>query len=899
MNPLLKLLPHRIRYFMLIVTLLPLLLMALLLGGLSVRSTLDGVDQQLRERGEVIATTLAASSELALFANDHEQQRTLARQTLLLQDVVNVTVFDRRGGMSVAEGEAAKAATFRHLPYQQWRQDDIWYFQAPVYLRGIDYADNAETLNQAFAGRDNKGPKLLGRVMVGLSDRHTRQQALTLLLNNILVSTAILIVAILLALLLSRKVTAPLSRIMRVLPSLQQGDLDARVRVMATGELRELEIGINDLARRIQSSHEELHEKVRAATAELEQAMQDLRTRNAELASARNEAEEANQAKDLFLARMSHELRTPLTSILGFTRMLDQIPDGEQRKEAIAVIQSASKMLLSVIDDILTYSKLQAQSIALEHIPFNLRDCIDDVLALLANNASEKGLVVEVVMNPDVPVDLLGDPGRLGQVFTNLINNAIKFTDHGQIRIDITHTRSNNARIQLDFVIADTGIGISPETMRKLFRPFTQADSNISRRYGGTGLGLVICQQLVKLMGGEIDLHSEPNTGTRVRFSLSLLQQPRAYQQVHVQPLELDTVVLFDAHPLSRLAATRLLQCFARKVVNNASLQELEQQLSRLGTTCHLIVLGLDIGHKQDDACVEFLHHIHAQYPDALFIIASHAVSDPDSLPIQPAIRLRKPLTHRALKAVLLSRFRGTDDTTEAPPVGDNIKDRLQVLLVEDNPLNRVFLVRLLQNRGVNVTEAGNAVAALALAANQSFDLILMDLHLPDIDGRECTRRIRASGSMNHQTPIYALTADLVARDDAGMLADGFTGVLMKPVDEQLLNAVLGISEGEQYQQDMRAGMATEMHHELDQELESLYGQLQQNISKTHWLPARELAHQLLGLAGVYQLEAIQPLAAQLEQACIVSDHELAGVLLAELGQILQRHNPGHSPADS
>ncbi len=896
MRPLLKLLPRRIRHLMLAVTLLPLLLMALLLSALSIHTTLDSVDHQLRERGEVIATTLAASSELALFANDREQQRSLARQALLQQDVVNVTIFDRRGSMSVSAGNAVTTSIFRHLPHLQWRQDGIWYFQAPVYLRGMNYVDNAETLNQAFAAPVNAGPKLLGRVMIGLSDQHARQQALTLLLNNILISMAILILAILLALLLSRKVTVPLSRIMQALRALQQGRLDTRIKITASGELRELEVGINDLARRIQSSNEQLQEKVRAATAELEQAMRDLRTRNAELALARNEAEDANQAKGLFLARMSHELRTPLTSILGFTRMLDQIPEGEQRKEAIAVIQSASKILLTVIDDILTYSKLQARSIELEHIPFNLRDCIDDVLALLAGSASEKGLVVEVVMAPSLPVELLGDPCRLGQVFTNLINNAIKFTDHGQIRIDVSHVQNSKARIQLNFSITDTGIGISSETREKLFRPFTQADSDISRRYGGTGLGLVICQQLVRLMGGEIELHGEPDRGTRVRFSISLLQQPGAYRQAPVRPLEIDTALLFDAHPLSRLAATRLLQCFATKVVSSATLADLERQASRHASACHLIVLGLDIERKQAGACMETLRRIRERHTGALVILAGHIAPVPDTTPFQPILRLRKPLTHRALESALRSHFRGPG---EDPVVttGTQRQERLRVLLVEDNPLNRVFLIRLLETRGVIVTEADNAMAALALAANQSFDLILMDLHLPDIDGRECTRRIRATGDMNQHTSIFALTADLVARDDTELLAEGFNGVLMKPVDEQLLDAVLGLSEGDPYPRVTHTEMRHELRQQLARELESLQDRLQRRISRSQWLPARELAHQLNGLAGVYRLAAIQALAAQLEHACIVSDQELAEVLLMELAQVLRNQDAGEDSA--
>ena len=699
---------------LLITSLLPLTLLCIVLASYMISSQRTVLLGNLHNTGSVAAQQISSNAEFAVYSNNQEMLLDLGESVLDIPAVNGLLFYNVSQNTSVTIGKLDPIAVGSPQNYEFGKpvyRDHNWYFYSRVTLTPPALEDYDEGQQPT--------PDVLGWVVVSLTDEILEEQYREGIFAIVLVSTLGLLMAAWLSMRIGRSISRPVEVLTGVVESMEAGSLNNLAVEAGPVEVRKLASGINQLATTVRQSNVRMQSEVARATAQLQITLIEL--------------EEAMEAQDQFLARMSHELRTPLTAVIGFSKLLSIETDAQKRDENLRIINMSSNMLLKMIDDILEFSKARAGGFTLEKVSFYIESWITDLMSIQRQRAQEKGLTLSYIIDETVPRALVGDPVRFTQVISNLLSNAIKFTDVGSINVAIRCLSNLDGQVTLDCSVADTGKGIEEAKIPTLFDPFSQEDTSINRRFGGAGLGLSICKNLVQVMGGQIQVRSSVGEGSTFSF------------------------------------------------------------------TCQLTVSTSPIA-------------------EVLVGEARNSVSAEDVLA------------------------------------------GMTILVAEDNVFNQKLIVGLLNGYGANCLTANNGQEAIEIANELHVDAIIMDIHMPIVDGVTASETIiQQSGE---SPPIIALTADVTMVEQERITKAGATMLLLKPVNEsELIKSLIQVvasSVGTSVPKG--AGLLStvipveELKKALYQSLDKLDEQLRNNEQGS----LREIVHDLMGLSGLYGMNQLR-----------------------------------------
>ncbi len=806
-----------------IIALLPTLIVAAILTTHYTWDQLAYLSESLDRNGRFMAKQLSPAAEFAVYSGNTEFIKPLVNTIIRDNSVLRIQILDKDNNsiLNVKKPEHQKkektSIVKKYLVdiFNMHVQELV--FIEPIMSAQINLTDDTYPDTESIEQRQtikNKSKTIdndqIGRVIVTFTTKFTRNEQVEQIQHGILITLPVIILTTLIVIRLSRTITRPIKSLTQTVRNISSGDLDANIELNSTGELGILESCINQMKNELKISQAGLEIQLDIFTKELQQTLEELEIRNAELDITRSKAILANNAKSEFLANMSHEIRTPLSGIIGFTELLQGTPISSQQKDYVNTIEKSSKSLLQIINDILDLSKIESGKTIISSSEFNIIDIIEDIINLLSPTALDKNIELFYRVEKNVPDIISSDPFRIHQILTNLIGNAIKFTEKGYVYLQVTtdegmtHKHSHfqlkgdleNNMVNIRFSISDTGIGMNENDKQKLFKAFTQADTSITRRFGGTGLGLVISRKLTLLMKGEMDFDSTKGKGSIFWFCIPVTPIAEALKNHGGFNSELANkkIAFICSHFIARQAFTTFFsneQC----TVKGYSFNELLNHLTDI--------------EKNNDAIIVFLSSNDINKKNTSKNLRKLKFS-------QPSLLIASTRSHKKLRNLQQHIFDAavfTSEKTEhikqklintinknAPEL--NVKNmtaestkcadwsNIKIMLVDDNEVNLRLAEIILHKHKSKVTTARSGAQALDYAHTHSFDIIFMDLHMPGMDGYETTKNIREI-TAGKQPVIIALTANALPQEKEKVTEAGMDDILIKPVSDAILQKVL------------------------------------------------------------------------------------------------------------
>jgi len=741
--------------------------------------------------GETYINQMLPIAQITLFEGDNRSLQGLVDSIATNEDILSIAFYDANGELLAYRGRhypqkhtipvlspnAGKVITSKAIDKYRLR------FQSPITLQHFNLYNQARLKRYLQPYKSIQADHVLGWISVDLDTKPALIKQYGLYLASICITLLGIAIGLVLHHFHGRKIYYPLQRLKHAMRQISNQAYETPIKVESDGDIGMIEKGCADLQNKYIQTVDEFYQQIDVETKDLQQSLELIESKNVNLIMDKRKAEEELKQKSILITSLSHEIRTPMNGIIGFANILLESSLSPIARDHVKTIKSSAKDLLDILNNILDYSKINAGKLKLDAIPLDIRSCIDDVLGILAPNAHKKGLDLIPSTHLDVPQTMVGDPIRIKQIISNLVSNAIKFTDNGYVLIRTQVKEVTEEHYTLCITVSDTGIGIAEDEQGKLFHPFHQAELSGTKRYAGSGLGLVICKQLAEYMGGSIRLKSVVNQGTTFSVLLKVAKLP-IYEVEKTRPKLFSHIkaICFDMNPLY--------------------LEALCNGLGHLGMHC-IQANGINplqsafIQHP--DAKLAFIHIVqeHEETITSLIqaqkiptvLISKWPIEHYQSLGARAFI-LQPPNIQKlrnTVESLLLQAASFEDDTLALDALRDEVaKLNPNLLIAEDNEVNQMLLRAWLADIArLDVVDDGEQ--ALALCHQKKFDTILIDLHMPKLDGLSAMHFIREQTLLNKQTPALLISADNHDLDRAFLDEHKIVRKLPKPIDEKTL----------------------------------------------------------------------------------------------------------------
>ena len=770
-----------IKYQILLITLIPVFLIDLVFTYTSFKNNIEQAGELLQIRGQAAASRIASASEIILLSGNKQRIHGLLDRSIDNDAIIRASVYDLEGRLVVQSTSA---------DFDEAKISSYFYFRQPVLLHILPPENNQPPVDSLANDSANSPPKSFGWVHIEVSPRQLDLVEARITRDSIGFFIIVLLLAIILSSVISARITRPVYSLVKHLKRVETGHLGETIEPVADNEIGALQNGFNQMTRALLSNRKQLNNRIEQATLQLSDANTDMETRNRELGFARDEAQNASRIKSEFLANMSHEIRTPINAIKGFINLMSRSElDPTQKKYADIIVKSTSD-LTSIINEILDFSKMESGKLIIVDDDFDLHEVIEQARDILFVNILKKNIDLNLIIYSDTPRYVSGDRLRIKQILLNLIGNAIKFTDQGEvvIRVSVEEQTAMDTRILI--TVEDTGIGISEADQANLFTPFSQVESASNRRFTGTGLGLVISQKLAHLIGGNISLQSEPGKGSLFSFHFPFTPPHNATQAPIVSDNGSQTALVF---------ATR-----------KGCLQEVQTLFERAGILTETVLLtehpaipqiNNSISQNQprlDYIVFDFRHFdlelsgvLDAGLRERIRIIAMHydqsRIANADRLGLEFISIINSSNNLENILSGSTDEASTSRSNNQLQPAPGQPK---HVLIVDDNKINLELASELIRIWGHEVSAAGNAGQAMEIYKKQVFDLIILDIQMPGIDGITLLSMMREERP-DDDTAIVALTANILDNAAEQLLEHGFDYYLSKPIDEDKFRSLV------------------------------------------------------------------------------------------------------------
>lgn len=765
-----------IKYQILLIALIPALLVDVVFTYTHFTNNVDQAHNLLQSKGQIIAKQLAGASEFNMLSGNYDQIQHLLYRTIDTNAIVLASVYNENGNV------IAKSISNEYDPK---KTAGYFYYRLPIISQSIQDSD-VFTPDQNY---DEKN-RVIGWVHLNISQHQLEKTKENIRSNSISFFIVILLIALMLSVIISGGITRPIFKLLEHIKKVENGQLGEVIESLESNEIGKLQRGFNRMTEALLTNRNDLNEKIHFATKQLSEAIDDLKNKNSELKFAKDEAQHANKIKSIFLTNMSHEIRTPINGIKGFINLMSQSDLNTTQKRYADIILKSTNDLTDIISEILDFSKMESGKLQIVDDNFDLYEVIQQTRDILFINVLSKNIDLVLIIYSDTPHFVCGDKLRLKQVLLNLIGNAIKFTDEGEVVIKVTVEQQTASDVTILITVEDTGIGISEKNQETLFEAFSQVDTASNRRFTGTGLGLVISKNLIRLMAGDISMQSKIGVGTKFSVRLPFLLTSPPAEIDPVINLDDKTVLILSSRQTCLQEVTTLFDG-AQLATESILLSETESAESINSNIRknldHIDFLAIDLRHFNLNLN-EVLENITAQ--DTRIIIMHY-----DQTMVKAQFNLNLDFISTTtniqnLKRSLDSRQIDNVAITRTSPVFSMPPDSKIVLLVDDNQINLKLASELIGLWGHKVYEADNALQAMDLYKREAFDLIVLDIQMPEIDGIDLLKMMRLEKPLD-QTPTVALTANILDDEAQRLLKLGFNYYLSKPIDEQKFRSIL------------------------------------------------------------------------------------------------------------